>query len=122
MSYTNNDIIAKAIELAPSVSSQGEAMLSALCMAAEAELKGRLKSGALCDEIEELFVTAAGLLAVAMLTEISQEERISAFTAGSVSVELGGESVSAASLRRRAENMLRGYIESDDFAFMGVLG
>ncbi len=122
MSYTNNDIAAKATELAPDTVPHNDAMLSAVCMAADAELKSRLKSGAPSKEIEELFVTAAGMLAVAMLLESSGEERISSFEAGSVAVSFEGVSMSAATLRRQAENMLRGYIESDDFAFMGVLG
>lgn len=122
MAYTNNDIVTKARELAPDISAERDALLSAMCMAAEAELKSRLLKGISSEEAEELFVTAAGLLAIAMLMESSETERISSFTAGSVSVSLNQNYLSAASLRRQAENLLKGYLGSGDFAFMGVLG
>lgn len=122
MSYTNTDIFAKARELAPETGTESGALLSALCTAADVELKSRLKNGVLLEEIEELFVTAAAMLALSMLTESSEQERMTEFTAGSLTVGFAGEKVSAAALRRQAENMLRCYIESDDFAFTGVAG
>lgn len=122
MSYTNIDIFAKARELAPEMGAESSALFSALCTAADVELKSRLKSGVELSEIEELFVTAAAMLALSMFTESSAQERMTEFTAGSLTVGLEGENTSAASLRRQAENMLRRYIESDDFAFTGVAG
>ena len=122
MAYTNNDIAAKARELAGDISDESGRLLNVLCAAAEAELRSRLKNGAPSAELEEVFVTAAGMLAFAMLTETERAEDVSSFTAGSVSVTLRGSSVSAAALRRQAENMLRGYIDSGDFAFLGVQG
>lgn len=122
MSYTNIDIFAKAKELAPEIGAESCALLSALCTAADVELKSRLKSGVELSEIEELFVTAAAMLALSMFTESSVQERMTEFTAGSLTVGLESENTSAASLRRQAENMLRCYIESDDFAFTGVAG
>lgn len=121
MAYTNNDIAAKARELSGN-GTTNDALLCALCAAADAELRSRLKNGAPPAELEEVFVTAAGMLALAMLTEAEGGDDVAAFSAGSLSVSLRGSSVSAASLRRQAENMLRGYIDSDDFAFLGVRG
>lgn len=120
MAYTNNDIAARAREMAPNTASDKDSLLYALCAAADAELKSRLKADAVPEEIEELFVTAAGMLALAMLSE-SSEDKISYFEAGSLSVSLEG-GTSAYALRRQAESLLKGYLESGDFAFLGVSG
>lgn len=121
MAYTNNDIAAKAREIAPEICADNEELLHVFCLAADAELKSRLKNPLSAGDNEELFVTAAGMIAAAMLMENSGDD-ISSFSAGSLSVSVNDDSSAAKSLRRRAESLLHGLTESGDFAFVGVPG
>ena len=70
----------------------------------------------------ELFTTAAGMLAISMYMELGSAHSggVSGFTAGRLSVQLGG--ASAAALRKSAETMLGAYLATGGFEFMGVQG
>lgn len=70
----------------------------------------------------ELFTTAAGMLAISMYMELGSAHSggVSGFTAGRLSVQLGG--ASAAALRKSAETMLGAYLDTGGFEFMGVQG
>ena len=127
MSYTNDDIKARAIMLSGrEFSAEADSMLTAICEAAAAELESKLRKGVSSETLGETFVTAAGILALAMCMELESgtEDEISAFRAGEISVNLrqNGVKASAASLRRAAEGMLSAYLESGGFSFMGVEG
>ncbi len=95
-----------------------------LCRAASGQLRARLREGVGTQEIKELFVTAAGLLALSMYCAAGQRERVSAFKAGnlSVSFDAGEEPATAASLRAQAERLLAAYLKDEGFAFLGVRG
>ena len=127
MSYTNDDIKARAIMLSGGeFSAEADRMLTAICEAAAAELESKLRKGVSSEALGETFVTAAGMLALAMCMELENgaQEEISAFRAGELSVNLrqSGVKASAASLRRAAENMLSAYLELGGFSFVGVEG
>ena len=97
-------------------------MLRTVCTAAAAELEGRLRRGVSSDDMTELFTTAAGMLAISMYMELGSAHSggVSGFTAGRLSVQLGG--ASAAALRKSAETMLGAYLDTGGFEFMGVQG
>lgn len=126
MAYTNSDIENKALSLMSSeLSAESAGILKAVCASAAAELESRLRKGVSSEEIQELFVTAAGMLALSMYIELSglPGDRVGSFSAGNVSVRLDGGAVSAsaANLRKHAENMLAAYLDGG-FEFMGVRG
>lgn len=127
MGYTNSDIENRAVSLlGSSVKPGSEWLLRTVCQAAAAELEAKLRRGVKSSDIQELFVTAAGMLAISMLMESDEtlENSVESFTAGSLSVRLKGNSdnVSAAVLRKRAESMLSAYLETGGFEFVGVRG
>lgn len=126
MAYTNSDIENKALSLMSSeLTAESAGILKAVCASAAAELESRLRKGVSSEEIQELFVTAAGMLALSMYIELSglPGDRVGSFSAGNVSVRLDGGAVSAsaANLRKHAENMLAAYLDGG-FEFMGVRG
>lgn len=127
MAYTNSDIENKALSLAGAgLPAESAGILKAVCSSAAAELESRLRKGVSSEEIQELFVTAAGVLALSMYMELDgvSKERMGSFSAGNVSVKLDGGAVSAsaATLRRHAESMLAAYLDSGGFGFVGVRG
>lgn len=128
MAYTTNDIKEKARALlGDSLRPGGEEILGAVCQAAAAEIKSKLKSGVCADDLGEVYVTAAGILAIAMYMELadSAESGLSSFSAGNLSVKLSeteGIKASASSLRKTAETMLSVYLKDSGFCFMGVDG
>mgnify|MGYP003317194499 CR=1 FL=1 len=121
MSYTNSDIESKARSMLGKTPDKENGLLRFVCEAAAAELESKLRHGVDREKIEELFVTAAGVLAISLYMELSPdgEDNVKSFKAGSLSVELGDVS-SAAKLRRLAENMLCAYLDNGGFGFKGV--
>lgn len=127
MSYTNEDIKARAEQLCGGkLSDESERVLEAFCAAAASELEAKLRQNVKPDDISELFVTAAGMLALALCMELETGGAgdISAFKAGNLSVNFrsGESNCSAASLRKAAENILSAYLEGEGFSFLGVRG
>lgn len=127
MTYTNDDIKAKAIMLCGGeLSEESERVLSTVCEAAARELEAKLRKNVSPDELGENFVTAAGVLALALCMELenSAAGEISAFRAGSLSVNLCDSETasSAAALRKTAESMLSAYLDKGGFSFVGVRG
>lgn len=127
MAYTNQDIESKAREMlgnAP-LGNKGKALRSA-CQTAALELESKLRSGVNSSDIEELFVSAAAVLALSLYLELTgiTNDKIDSFKAGELSVSLrdGTKTGSAQSLRMRAESMLSAYLDCGGFEFKGVVG
>jgi hypothetical protein len=124
MAYTD-EIYARACSLlGGDVGQENAAALTAMCEAAGAELEARLRRGVSAQEIRQLFVSAAGVLALSMYIQLFGAcDDTSSFKAGSVTVSRRSPSavkVSAASLRKQAEAMLAAYLEDRGFDFRGV--
>ena len=106
-------------------SREEEGLLDALCLAAEADLAGRLREGTAPADCGELFTCAAALTATGELLIFRQENGgVQQFTAGDISVRLGdgGSEDAALPLRRQAARLLAPYLRDGDFAFMEVAG
>lgn len=127
MAYTNQDIESKAREMlaASPLGNEGKALRSA-CQTAAAELESKLRSGVNSSDIEELFVSAAAVLALSLYLELRDipNDKIDSFKAGELSVSLrdSTKTGSAQSLKMRAESMLSAYLECGGFEFKGVVG
>lgn len=125
MAYTNQDIESRARGLMASPPHGcGSRALRTVCRAAAQELEKRLRAGVKSSDIEELFVSAAGILALSMYMELYDlpESKLDSFSAGELNIKFNsGERLeSAATLRRRAESMLSAYLECGGFEFRGV--
>lgn len=94
-----------------------EQLLRQLCADAQAQLKMRLRRGVNAEDIIEVFESACALYAAAMLLEL-KGGGVSGFTAGRVSVQLGGKAPET--LRRQATDMLAAYTDAGGFEFVGV--
>lgn len=118
-----DDIFDRAEQLlGEAISEDKKQVLAALCAAAASELESKLKRGVAINQIQELFVTAAGVLALSMYIQLDEPDGITSFSAGSVSVNKAASADSAASLRKQAETMLQGYLADQGFEFVGVRG
>ncbi len=125
MAYTTNDILSSALALMGGSAPANTAGLERLCAAAAAELEARLREGVTSESIQQTFVTATGLLAMAMYADTAAAGGESSVRAGSVEVSKrssGSVRASAAALRRQAEAMLSAYLADRGFDFRGVRG
>lgn len=117
----------KIYSLARSIASPGEteeALLEALCTAAEAELTGRLREGLTAEDCGEAFPCAAALMAVSALLPCRESGGVEQFTVGDVSIRAGGGTLdgAASALRSQAQRLMAAYCGDDGFAFLGVRG
>ena len=116
------------LTLARTLSGAGEdeePLLEALCRAAEQRWKERLLPGVTAEDCGEAFPCAAAFTAAADLTAAKGGDRVSGFTAGSVSVQVrspGEASTQAAELRRTARRLMAPFTAPGDFAFQGGRG
>lgn len=124
MAVSVSDVEAKALALLGGAAGDGEkTAVAAVAAAAKAELEGRLRDGVSAEALGETFVTACGMLALALCLETGTGGDVRAFSAGSLSVTMGGgEGMSAARLRAQAEKLLSAYLADGGFAFLGVRG
>lgn len=101
-----------------------EELLEALCTAAEAELSGRLRKELTPEQCQDTFFCAAAMLAAAGMLACRESVGAEQFTAGDVSLKLGGSGACEASalLRRQASALMAPYCGDDAFAFVGVKG
>lgn len=100
---------------------EDDAVLGAMCDAAEEELVSRLRSGLSREALGTVFDTAAGVLALSMYCAVGEPMRLRSYRAGSVSAEYGG-GADPESLRAAAERMLAGALADRGFGVMGVRG
>lgn len=99
-------------------------LLEALCAAAEEELSGRLREERTPEQCGDAFLCAAAMLAAAGLMACRESGGVEQFTAGEVSLRLGGSGAgeAAALLRRQAAALMAPHWRDDAFAFVGVRG
>ena len=116
------------LRLAQGITGAGEddqALLKALCTAAETAWAARLKEGASAETCSEAFGCAVAFTASADFLISKSGEQVSSFTAGEISVknkEGTNAATSAAALRQTAERLMVPYAEAVGFAFKGVRG
>ena len=117
MAY-ENEIYALAAQYAPQ-STQQQALM-ALCRAAETELTASLRPDVSPAQYADALICAAAWTALADLPALSAAD-IKSFSAGEVSVSLGGRSAASEKMRAQARAILAPYTNGA-FAFLGVRG
>ena len=117
-----------ALTLARELSGAGEAeeaLLELLCQAAEQQWEKRLRPGMTTEDCGKAFPCAVAFTAAADLAAARGGDRVSGFTAGSVSVQVQSPAeagTQAAELRRTAQRLMAPFAVPDDFCFRGVRG
>lgn len=117
-----------ALTLARELSGAGEAeeaLLELLCQAAEQQWEKRLRPGMTTEDCGKAFPCAVAFTAAADLAAARGGDRVSGFTAGSVSVQVQSPAeagTQAAELRRTAQRLMAPFTVPGDFAFRGVRG
>lgn len=115
-------ILALAAEI---VGGEASTLLTALCQAAEAAWRGRLREGVAAEDCEEALCCAAAFTAAADYLLSRGSGGIASFTAGEVSIQTrtGGDgSALAGALHLAAERIMAPFGEPEGFDFRGVPG
>ena len=112
-------IFAQALTLAGDLDARQTALLRVLCQGAEASLTAQLRNGVTYQDCQADFISAAGLMALAALSETSETETVERFTAGDMTIHKTKNSAAANCLRAQAKVMMSPYLK-DTFLFQGV--
>lgn len=111
-------VYTQALLMAGGDSNVNEALLAVLCQSATVSLTSQLREGLVPDDCKADFIAAAGLYALAALSETDELADFSHIQVGDVTMKRGG-GAAAACLRNQAKLMMTPYL-ADDFAFLGV--
>lgn len=95
-----------------------EEMLCVLCDQVCIELGQRLRTGVTQEDCAEAFALAGAWLALA--NYYATDDGISQFTAGDLTVQHREGTARCAALRMQAEQIIRPYVQDENFAFLGV--
>ena len=101
------------------------ALMEALCHAAEAAWTARLRADVTAETCGEAFCCAVAFAAAADYAVGQDAGGISGFSAGTVSVQTRNgtdRAAMASALRQTAERLMAPYAESESFCFRGVRG
>ena len=112
-------VFAQAMTLTGQLEDRKMVLLEVLCRSAVSALTAQLREGMRPEDCQADFTAAAGLMAVAALSEAGEETALENFTAGDVSVRKERNGAAANCLRHQARVMMMAHIR-DPFAFLGV--
>lgn len=118
MSLTEQ-VMAQARFMAEELTGQDAQLLETVCQAAVSSLESRLRDDLTADQCQADFVTAAGMMAVAMLADIGDWTGVEQLTVGDLTVRRSAKSSAADCLRAQAEMLMAPYLKTA-FTFMGV--
>ncbi len=112
-------VFAQAALLSGAVSTAQEPMLQVLSQSAVSSLTARLRPGLTPEDCKADFIAAAGLYALAALSEVDEVSNLEKMQIGDVTMQRRSKSPAAACLRSQAALMMGPYM-ADSFAFRGV--
>ena len=118
MSLTEQ-VIAQASFMAQELANEDRQLLETVCQAAVSSLEARLRDDVTAEDCQADFVTAAGMLAVAALTDIGDWTGVEQLSAGDLTVRRKNSGSAAEYLRSQAEMLMAPYLKTA-FAFLGV--
>jgi hypothetical protein len=112
--YTQALLLAGQLE-----DNQGD-ILNALCIAATASLRARLREGLQAEDCKADFVAAASLYALAELNAVRDGASLEQITAGDLTIRKSSSADPASkALRNQADLVIAPYLK-DNFCFLGV--
>lgn len=109
----------KALLMVPSLSSESQEMLKAMCQVAEVMLESRLRSNLTTRDCHNQFVTAVALYAVAAMSEVTEMGQMEQITAGDLTLKRKDDGLAANCLRQQADALMAPYVKLG-VAFQGV--
>lgn len=112
-------VLAQARFMAPELMEDNVALLETVCRAVVSSMTARLREDLEPEDCLSDFVTAAGLYALAVMHEISDQNKVEQLTAGDVTVKRGSADKAAAALRAQAEQLMAPYLRPG-MTFLGV--
>lgn len=105
--------------MAAEMPAENEKMLEAVCRASVVSLESKLRNNLSAEDCVDDFVMAAGMYAVAAMSEISDMSQLEQITAGDLTLRKRGESLAASCLRTQADILMAPYMKMG-VAFLGV--
>ena len=114
-----DQVFSQASFMAQELTAENEALLEVVCQAAVSSLAARLRDNIGPEDCMSDFVTAAGMYALAAMSDIGDWGKIEQLTAGDVTVRRGNRDGAANYLRTQADILMAPYLKMP-FAFMGV--
>ena len=114
-------VFSRAAQLAGELDDRQNAVLEALCGVSVSTLNMRLRDGLTPADCETEFVTAAALMALAVMNQTVGDTPVCQIAAGDFTVKKAAASadVAAACLMKQAQRIMAPYLK-DRFAFLGV--
>lgn len=118
MSLTEQ-VLAQVKFMAPELVEDQPELLQTICQAVVSSLTARLRDDLDPQDCLSDFVTAAGMYALAAMSEVSDWGRVEQLTAGDLTVRRSGSDGAARYLRAQADQLMAAYLKIG-FAFLGV--
>ena len=112
-------IYAHALMMIRDCEEDQEALLRALCRAAEVSLRAKLRDGITPEDCRADFIAAASLYAVAALTETDDTAQVDQIALGDLTLRRRSKDAATCCLRYQAEMLILPYSKAR-IAFMGV--
>ena len=114
-----DQVFSQASFMAQELTAENEALLQIVCQAAVSSLSARLRDNLTPEDCLSDFVTAAGMYALAAMSDIGDWGQVEQFTAGDVTVRRGDSAGAANCLRLQADILMAPYLKQP-FLFTGV--
>ncbi len=112
-------VYAQAVLLSGVENPEQEQMLEILCRGAVTSLTSRLRDGLTPEDCKADFVAAAGLQALAALSEVDDTADLEQLRVGDMTMKRKSTSAAARCLRNQSELMMSPYLK-ERFSFRGV--
>lgn len=101
---------------------EDEAVLAALCSAAQQELSSALRDGVSAEDCGDAYPLAAALIALAGLETSRCAGQAESFRAGDLTIQSGDPGKKAGLLREQATRLMAPWAKDRNFIFYGVKG
>lgn len=105
--------------MAQELTAENEALLEVVCQAAVSSLTARLRDNLEPEDCLSDFVTAAGMYALAAMSDIGDWSNVEQLTAGDLTVRRSSKDGAANYLRAQADLLMAPYLKTA-FVFRGV--
>ena len=118
MSLTE-EIYSQAGTLLQNTTDVNVTLLELFCRSAENSLRQNLRSGITPEDCKADFVAAAGMLALAAMSEMDEVAQMEQIQTGDLTLRRGDTDSAARCLRHQAQVLMKPYLK-DHFSFVGV--
>ena len=112
-------VYAQARIMAPELSEENQAVLEAVCRSVVVSLTGKLREPLTPEDCRADFIAAAGMFAVAAMSEVGQLSQVEQMVAGDLTVRRSSGNAAASCLRSQAQMLIGPYLKPA-FVFLGV--